>query len=269
MSKNKLKLVLQLADNALVMGHRISEWCGHGPALEQDIAITNTSLDHLGQARSLYQYAADLYNNLPTEDKDAIFNTKINATEADEDTLPYLRDAWDYYNALLLEQPNKDWAYTIARSFFYDQFMFLYYTELSKSEDESLKAIAQKSLKEVTYHKKWSSEWMIRLGDGTDVSHEKIQNAVADLWQYTGELMMNSKAENELLANGDPIINNETLKADWLANVNEVLEEATITLQDPNAWMHNGGKEGTHSEHLGFILADLQFVQRAYPNMKW
>jgi Uncharacterized conserved protein len=161
----------------LVLGHRISEWCGHGPILEQDIAITNTALDHLGQARSLFQYAAELYNNLSAEEKQGAFaNFILEAGKtADEDTLPYLRDAWDYKNILLVEQANEDWAYTVIRSFFYDSFMVLFYKALQSSSDEKLVAIAEKSLKEAKYHLKWSSEWVIRLGDGTEESHERAQ----------------------------------------------------------------------------------------------
>ena len=163
-----LTYTLQLADNALIIGHRISEWCGHGPVLEQDIALTNTSLDHLGRARSLYQYAAEQFNKLPVEKKTEIFssvalqNLVSTAVQVQEDDLAYLRDGWDFKNVLLLEQPNIDWAYTIARSFFYDAFNFLLFSGLLKSKDETLSAIAEKSLKEVTYHLRWSSEWVIR-----------------------------------------------------------------------------------------------------------
>lgn len=270
MSVSKLHYVLQLADNALVLGHRISEWCGHGPILEQDIAITNTALDHLGQARSLFQYAAKLYNNLNAEEKQQAFaNFILEAGKtADEDTLPYLRDAWDYKNILLVEQANEDWAYTVTRSFFYDSFMVLFYKALQSSSDEKLVAIAEKSLKEAKYHLKWSSEWVIRLGDGTEESHERAQNAVNDLWAYSGEVFLPSKAEKEMIAAGIAVPV-ENLKSEWFHNVAQVLSEATLEQPPVDAWMHQGGKQGTHTENLGFILADLQYVQRAYPNMTW
>ncbi len=270
MSINKLHYTLQLADSALVLGHRISEWCGHGPILEQDIAITNTALDHLGQARSLFQYAAEQYNALAFEDKKSAFANFMIAEgkEADEDTLPYLRDAWDYKNLLLVEQANEDWAYTIARSFFYDTFMSIYYKALESSKDETLVAIAKKSLKEVLYHKKWSSEWVIRLGDGTDESHEKMQNAINDLWSYSGEIFIPSDADTAMLSEGIGV-DVVSLKAPWMTEIKSVLEMATLENPDAEAWMHQGGKQGRHTENLGFILADLQFVQRAYPNMTW
>lgn len=270
MSINKLHYVLQLADTALVLGHRISEWCGHGPVLEQDIAITNTSLDHLGQARSLYQYAASLYNELSVEEKKSAFvGFELEAgRQADEDTLPYLRDAWDYKNILLAEQPNEDWAYTIARSFFYDLFMVLYWDKLQQSGDEAIAAIAQKSLKEAQYHQKWSSEWVIRLGDGTDESHQKMQEAIDNLWSFSGEVFIMSEAEQAMISEGIAP-NAEALKHKWQNKIQEVLTEATLEHPPMDAWMRSGGKTGTHTENLGFILAELQFVQRAYPNMTW
>lgn len=272
-STNQLFYILQLADDALILGHRISEWCGHGPVLEQDIAITNTSLDHLGRARSLYQHAADLFNALPADIKTTCFvsaalQSKIaNGETLTEDDLAYLRDGWDFRNVLLVEQLNRDWAYTIARSFFYDAFHFFFFARLLKSSDVTLAAIAEKSLKEVTYHLRWSSEWMIRLGDGTDESHERMQNAVNDYWAYTGELFDMSAADTAMAVSGIGT-NTADIKADWNERVSAVLAEATIVA--PNeTWMHSGGKEGRHSEHLGYILADLQFMQRAYPNMQW
>lgn len=270
MSINKLHYTLQLADNALVLGHRISEWCGHGPILEQDIAITNTSLDHLGQARSLFQYAAEQYNALSAEEKKEAFTYFLieEGRQADEDTLPYLRDAWDYKNVLLVEQANEDWAYTIARSFFYDNFMVLFYKALENSTDATLAAIAKKSLKEALYHKKWSSEWVIRLGDGTEESHKKMQNAINDLWSYSGEVFIASEADKAMHAEQIGVAL-DLLKAPWMEQVKAVLEEATLEQPDAEAWMHSGGKQGRHTEQLGFILADLQFVQRAYPNMTW
>jgi len=273
MSIQKLLYTLQIADNALILGHRISEWCGHGPVLEQDIALTNTALDHLGQARSLYQYAAEQFNALPQAEKETVFvsaqlQAKIAKGESiDEDDLAYLRDAWDFRNVLLVEQPNKDWAYTIARSFFYDCFNLDFYTALQNSKDEKLAAIAEKSLKEVTYHIRWSSEWIIRLGDGTEESHARMQQAINERWAYTGELMKMSEADSAMLAAGTGV-DVAALHTTWQQRVTEVLQEATLDIP-AGTWMQEGGKQGTHSEHLGFILAEMQFMQRAYPSMEW
>lgn len=271
MSINKLKYVLQLADNALILGHRISEWCGHGPILEQDIALTNTALDHLGQARSLYQYAADIYNQMPEADKTDFFASPafldLQQTIT-EDTLAYMRDGWDFRNILLAEQPNGDWAYSIARSFFYDNYSFLLYSGLKDSTDSTLAAIAEKSLKEVQYHRRWSSEWIIRLGDGTDESKARMQEAINERWAYWGELFIASEADKAMLAeNVAPDI--ESLKTAWQKQVAAILSEATLEMPSTDSWMQTGGKEGNHSEHLGYILAEMQSMQRAYPGMEW
>lgn len=270
---NQLLYTLQIADNALILGHRISEWCGHGPILEQDIALTNTALDHLGQARSLYQHAADMFNALSADNKKTLFTStalqnKINKGEAlDEDDLAYLRDGWDFRNVLLTEQPNKDWAYTVARSFLYDAFSFYFYAALQKSKDTVLAAVAEKSLKEVTYHLRWSSEWMIRLGDGTQESKTRVQEALDSYWAYTGEMFEMTAVDNAALADGIGV-DITAIKTQWQERVNMVLEEATLILP-ANTWMHSGGKECRHSEHLGYILAEMQFMQRAYPDMEW
>ncbi len=265
-----LKYTLQLADNALILGHRLSEWCGHGPVLEQDIALTNISLDHLGQARSLYQYAAEQFNGLPADIQASFFATplmqQVNGL-VDEDDLAYLRDVPDFRNLLLAEQSNGDWACTIARSFFLDTFNFYLFTALQHCKDETLAAIAEKSLKEATYHMRWSSEWMIRLGDGTEESHRRMQQALDDLWMYTGELFLPSAAEQAAAASGKAVAGN-MIKDDWMRRIAVVTGEATLALPE-SAWMQEGGKEGQHSEYLGYILAEMQFMQRAYPGMEW
>jgi len=271
MSTNKLKYLLQLADNALILGHRISEWTGHGPILEQDIAITNTALDHLGQARSLYQYAAEIYNQLSENDKADFFSSPVflNRTEpVTEDTLAYLRDGWDFRNVLLVEQPNGDWAYTIARSFFYDHYSVLLYTALKDSKDATIAAVAEKSLKEALYHRRWSSEWVIRLGDGTEESKARMQEAIDERWAFTGELLTPSEADKAMLEAGIGA-DLEALKSTWMANIEDILSQATLTMPAKDTWMQEGGKEGTHSEHLGYILAEMQYMQRAYPGMEW
>jgi ring-1,2-phenylacetyl-CoA epoxidase subunit PaaC len=274
MSLSKIKYVLQLADNALIMGQRISEWCGHGPILEQDIALTNMALDHIGQARSLYQYAAELFNSLPEVDKQGLFLSPalsaklVHGQDIGEDDLAYLRDAWDFRNILLAEQPNGDWAYSIIRSFFYDHFTVLLFTALKESSDQSLAAIAEKSLKEALYHRKWSSEWVIRLGDGTEESHMRISQALEDRWSYTGELFKVSDADHAMHEEGVGV-DLKSIAVQWQQSVTAVLDEATLTLPPADAWMHEGGKEGRHTEHLGYILAEMQHMQRAYPGMEW
>ena len=271
--RDSILYTLQIADNALVNGHRQSEWCGHGPILEQDIALTNIALDHLGQARSLYQYAAEQFNRLSTEEKLTFFTSialqqKISKGESlTEDDLAYLRDGWDFRNVLLVEQPNKDWAYTVARSFLLDVFNYYFFTDLQNSKDVSLAAIAEKSLKEVTYHIRWSSEWVIRLGDGTDESHSRMQDALNDRWMFSGELVIESEADNAMLVSGVGV-DLTKIKTLWQEHVAKVLAEATITLPT-NSWMQEGGKQGNHTEHLGYILTELQFMQRAYPGMQW
>ena len=241
-----INYTLFLADNALIMGHRNSEWCGHGPILEQDIAISNIALDLIGQARNFYQYAATLIDN--------------NATE---DSLAYLRDAKEYKNCLLVEQPNADWAQTVLKQFFFSTYQYYLYQQLQNNNDEQLKAIAAKALKEVTYHLRWSSEWVIRLGDGTEESKKRLLKAVDELWMFTGELF--EPASYELNINIDFIF----LKENWNKKIRSVFEEATIDVPAETSWYQSGGKIGNHSEHLGFILAEMQFLQRAYPNSEW
>ena len=242
--------LLHLADNALILGHRLSEWCGHGPALEIDMAMTNISLDLIGQSRNVYQYAAELAGEGKTEDD-----------------LAYLRDVPEFRNVLLVEQPNGDFANTIARHFLFDAYNFYFQQKLCESKDERLAAIAEKSLKEVAYHLRWTSEWVIRLGDGTSESHDRIQLAFNNLWSYRGELLVPAEYEKTAVAAGygvdlisiKPAVEQKTF---------EILDQATL-LRPTDAWMQTGGKTGRHSEHLGFILAEMQFLQRAYPNSAW
>ena len=241
---------LYLADNSLILGQRNSEWCGHGPVLEQDIAITNISLDLIGQARNFYQYAAILIGNGATED-----------------SLAYLRKEREFKNCLLVEQPNGDWGQTILRQYFFSQYQYLLYQQLQTSRDEQLAAIAEKSLKEVTYHLRWSSEWVIRLGDGTDESHQRMLKAIDELWRYTGELF--EATSYELKAVSDSVgADVSKLKNQWLSKVKEIFNEATLPVPE-KTFMQTGGKEGRHTEYLGYILTELQYMQRAYPNSQW
>lgn len=236
---------LHLADNALILGHRNSEWCGHGPVLEQDIAITNISLDLIGQARNFYQYAA-----------------LLKADGSTEDSLAYLRDAHEFKNCLLVELPKGDWAVTVLRQFLFSNYQYLLYQQLQNSNDAQLAAIAAKALKEVTYHQRWSSEWVIRLGDGTEESHNRVLKAVYDLCPYIGELFepasyeKSSGVDVSLLAN------------DWMKKLKEVFDEASLPAPG-KADQLSGGKTGNHSEHLNNILAELQHLQRTYPGAEW
>jgi len=256
-----LNYTLHLADNSLILGHRNSEWTGFGPVLEQDIAISNIALDLIGQARNFYQYAAKLINDST--------NQQFNQSTTTEDTLAYLRDAHDFRNCLLVEQTNGDWAKTILRQFFFSTYQYFLYQQLQNSKDETLAAIAEKSLKEVTYHLRWSSEWVIRLGDGTEESHERMLNAIDELWIYTDELF--EPADYELIAASEGYgVDISILKKDWEKKIKEIFDEATLSFPlDKKTGVRWFGKEGKHSEHLGYILAEMQFLQRAYSNSEW
>src|SRR5258706_13938489 len=206
---------LHLADNSLILAQRNSECCGHGPVLEQDIAITNISLDLIGQARNFYQYAAQLINS----------STNQSINPATEDTLAYLRTEREFKNCLLVEQPNGDWAQTILRQFFFSAYQYFLYQQLQNSKDEQLSAIAEKALKEVTYHLRWSSEWVIRLGDGTEESHARIVKATDELWNYTGELFEAVNYEQRAMVEGIGV-DVKNLKEDWMKKTKEIFEEA-------------------------------------------
>lgn len=252
-----INYTLHLADNALILGHRNSEWCGHGPVLEQDIAITNISLDLIGQARNFYQYAARLMN------QSAINPLHI----ATEDSLAYLRDNREFKNCLLVEQSNGDWAKTILRQFLFSTYQFYLFRQLQSSHDTQLAAISEKTLKEVTYHLRWSSEWVIRLGDGTEESHLRMLKATDELWMYTGELFAVTGYEIAVM-NNEVTIDPDIIKQNWEEKVREIFNEATLPYPD-NIFMQKGGKQGKHTENLGHILAELQFMQRAYPESEW
>lgn len=260
-STHLIDYTLHLADDALVLGHRNSEWCGHGPVLEQDIAITNIALDLIGQARNFYQYAAQIINEMATP------SSRGGKGEASEDRLAYLRDRHEFKNCLLAEQPNGDWAKTILRQFLLSTCQYFLYDELKKSQDPQLAAIAEKSLKEVTYHLRWSSEWVIRLGDGTEESHQRMLKAIEELWQYTGELF--EPAGYELQAASENVgVDPSSLELKWSGKVKEVFTEATLPYPE-NVVQQTGGKEGKHSQNLAHILAELQYIQRAYPHSLW
>ena len=239
------EFVLHLADNALILGQRNAEWCGHGPVLEQDIAISNISLDLIGQARSFYQYAAELQGNGATED-----------------SLAYLRNERQFRNCLLVEQPKGDWATTTLRQFFFSTYQQLLFQQLLSYSDERIAAIAEKTLKEVNYHVRWSSEWVIRLGDGTAESHRRLEQAIQDLWLFTGELFTSTHYEIE------SDVDVALLRSNWEEKIRSNFEEASAEMPT-NVFARTGGKTGLHSEHLGFMLAELQYLQRSFPGCEW
>jgi ring-1,2-phenylacetyl-CoA epoxidase subunit PaaC len=269
---------LHLADNALILSQRNSEWCGHGPVLEQDIAITNISLDLMGQARNFYQYAASLYNEFIKEEKqnaDALIPRPWKAFDRElaEDDLAFLRDEHQYCNLLLVELPKGDWAQTILRQFFFSAFQSLFYKQLQQSQDVQLAAIAEKSAKEVAYHLRWSSEWVIRLGDGTTESSLRMNRALDELWPFTGEMFMPAGYELQTVKNAMGV-DVASLKEAWLHNVSVIFKSANLTLppateESGRSWMQSGGKEGRHTEYLGYILTEMQYLQRVYPNSVW
>jgi len=250
MNKHLFNFLLRLGDDSLILGHRMSEWCGHGPVLEEDIAMTNISLDLIGQATSILEYAG-----------------KVENKGRDEDALAFLRFDKDYKNLLLVEQPNGDFGMTFMRQFLFDAYRKFLFEALQKSSDQQLAAIAEKSLKETKYHFKHSAEWVIRLGDGTEESHARIQESLDTLWRYTAELFYQDETEQKLIAAGI-LPDLSALKSEWESTVREVLETATLKIPE-NGWEQMGGRNGLHSEHLGFLLAEMQYLRRAYPGAKW
>ena len=242
--------LLRLGDNGLILGHRVSEWCGHGPILEEDLALANVALDLLGQAKLWLGLAAE-----------------VEGKGRDADTLAFLRDVREFRNALLVEQKNGDFAATMVRQFFFDAWHYLLLDALRASTDARVAEIADKAVKEVAYHLERSRDWVVRLGDGTDESHRRTQKAVNMLWPYTGELFEADEVERALVPAGiaaDPA----GLRPSWLDVVGATLEEATLK-QPASGWMQRGGRSGLHSEHLGYLLAEMQFLQRAYPGATW
>ncbi|MCA1298714.1 1,2-phenylacetyl-CoA epoxidase subunit PaaC [Stappia indica] len=242
--------VLRLADDAAILSQRLGEWCGHAPTLEEDIGLANVALDHVGQARALYSYAAE-----------------VEGKGRDEDQLCFLRVERAFRNCLLVEQPNGDFAQTIARQLFFSAFMLPFWEKLTGSSDATLAAIAAKAEKEAAYHLRHASEWTIRLGDGTAESQRRMQEAIDLLWPYTGELFEADDTVSQLVAAGiavDP----QGLRAGWLATLSRVLEEATLTLP-AQGWMQTGGRDGRHSESFGHLLSEMQYMQRAYPGRNW
>ena len=245
-----MTFILRRADDALILGHRLSEWTGRAPMLEEELALANIALDLIGQARSLYAYAG-----------------ACEAAGHDEDHYAYLRDAPEYRNLLLVEQPNGDFAQTIVRQFLYSAFGDLYWRAMMQSADATLAAIAAKSEKESAYHLRHASEWLIRLGDGTEVSHRRAAEALDVLWPYTGEMFEADAAEQTLIAEGIAI-DPAKLRPAWDATLDRVFAQATL-VRPGRDWMQRGGRAGRHSEHFGHLLAEMQHVPRSHPGATW
>ncbi|MFN8115263.1 MAG: 1,2-phenylacetyl-CoA epoxidase subunit PaaC [Bacteroidia bacterium] len=241
---------LRLGDTNLILGQRLSEWTGHGPFLEEDLALTNIALDITGTAKSLLEYAASIEGKGRTEDD-----------------LAYFRNDRQFTNALITEQPNGDYANTIVRQVIMDCFDFHFYTELAKSKDETLAGIAQKSIKEVTYHLRHTASWLERFGDGTEESHNRAQNALHDLWQFTGDLFEMTEGDALLIKEGIAVdLNN--VKVKWEKHMDDLFEKSTLKKPE-NVFMQKGSRKGIHTEHLAYILAEMQALPRMYPEAKW
>ena len=245
------RYALRLADDALILGHRLSEWIGHAPLLEEELAIGNIALDLIGEARALYAYAGE-----------------VEGAGRDEDALAYRRDANGFRNLLLVEQPNGDFAATIVRQFLFSAFVHPFWRALAASHDATLAAIGAKAEKEAAYHLRHAGEWLIRLGDGTTESHRRAQEALDELWTYTGEMFETDGDEHALIAQGIAV-DRASLRGDWEESVANLLVEATLTRPAAGSWAQSGGRSGRHSEHLGHLLAEMQFLQRAYPRAAW
>lgn len=279
MSHAPVDYLLHLADNALVLGQRNAEWCGHGPILEEDLALANNSLDLLGQARLLYQHAATLINADPAQaQRFAHLQGARTHGAVTEDTLAYFRDTHEFRNLTLLELPHsgplastasgdRDYATTLARNFFYSALMVLVWDRLQTSADAQLAAIAAKSLKEVRYHLRHASDWLVRFGDGTDESHARAQAALQHLLPYCQEFWIGSEAETTAVHNGTGV-DVAGLQADWDALVDDTLNEATLQRPAVQGYVPQG-KHGVHSEHMGFLLAEMQSLARTHPQAVW
>ena len=249
--KNELiNYCLRLGDSSLILGQRLAEWCSKGPMLEEDIALTNISLDFFGQSRMLYSYIAELKGGDETED-----------------TVAFRRNEREFYNILLAERPNGHFGDTIVRSFFVDAFNFHHYSKLKESKDSVIAAFAEKSLKEVVYHLRHSSEWVIRLGDGTAESKLKVQTSLNELWSYTGD-MFDMNDGDHLLKTEGIAVDLEEIKPLWNATIESVLKRGKLDLPE-SKYMQKGSRKAMHSEYLGHLLCEMQYIQRAYPNSQW
>ncbi len=245
-----LQYAVRLGDDSLILGHRLSEWCRNGPFLEEDIALTNVALDYIGRARMYYGYAAELSDGKQTEDDFA-----------------FIRDCREYQNLLINELPIGDFACTMARQLILDVFNCYFLSELTASTDPTLAAVAAKAVKESRYHLRRSRDWALRLGDGTEQSHDRLQNAFEQLWGYTPEMFEQDELEQQLIERGIAV-NTSELKPRWESKLEQILSEATLEMP-VNSWTVRGGRLGFHTEHLGHLLSELQYMQRAYPGLQW
>jgi len=243
--------LLRLADDRLVLGHRLSEWCGHGPVLEEDIAMANIALDYIGHAASLLKYAGEIEDN-----------------GRDEDKIAYFRTEREYLNIKMVELPIGDFAFTVGRQLLFSTFSLLFYQKLLGSNDEQLKGLASKALKEARYHFRHSREWTLRLGDGTEESHERMQNAFEEIWMYTEELFYMDDVDNRLIKEGIAV-DLESIKPDWKNKIHETLAEATLSVPTDDQYMQTGGRQGIHTEHLGYLLGEMQTLPRTFPDAEW
>ncbi len=250
MSNPLLRYILRRADDALVLGHRLSEWCGHAPIMEEEMALANMALDLIGQSRALYSYAGE-----------------VEGKGRDEDAFAYRRIEREYENLLLVERPKGDFAHTMLRQFFYAAYAYPYWLAMMRSTDAGLAAIAAKAEKELAYHLRHSTEWVLRLGGGTAESHRRLGEALANLWAYTGEMFVVDADEQALIDQGIAVDPN-TLRAGWLDSITKTLADANLALPH-NAWMQSGGRQGQHSESFGHLLTELQYVQRLVPGAVW
>ncbi len=251
MDADKFEWLLRAGDNALVLSQRLSEWCGKGPVLEEDMALTNISLDLIGQATLWLSLAG-----------------KVEGKGRDEDALAFLRDVQDFRNLLLVEQPNGDYAHTLMRQLYFDLWHALWLDSLQQSGDIEIAHIAEKSVKEVVYHLRRSSDLVIRLGDGSEESHARMQRAADALWMFAGEAFIDDELDQRIASRGIAPLPG-SLRERWLARLENIFSEATLILPPATAWMQRGGKRGRHTEHLGYLLAEMQFLQRAYPGAQW
>jgi len=246
-----VEVLLRLADDRLIHGHRLSEWTGHGPELEEDLALANVALDMIGHASSLYSYAAELEG------------------KKDEDHYAYFRDDIDFKNIAMVELPRGDFGFTIARQFLFSTYSYFLYRELIDTvKDEQYNGMLQKHFKEIKYHLRHSREWVLRLGDGTDESHRRIQDAFDEIWMYTGELFELDEADQAAIKHNF-YTDVKKLKPEWKSLVDDTLEEAALEIPDDDQHKFSGSRHGRHTEHLGHLLAQMQFLRRSYPDAEW
>lgn len=246
-----VEVMLRLADDRLIHGHRLSEWTGHGPELEEDLALANVALDMIGHAAALYGYAAEI------------------AGKKDEDYYAYFRDDIDFRNVAMVELPKGDFAFTIARQFLFSAYSYYLYENMIESvEDEQFNGMLRKHFKEIKYHLRHSREWILRLGDGTEESHNRMQNAFDEIWMYTGELFDMDETDQEAIRK-NLFVDVTVFRKEWKSLVNDVLEEATLSVPDDDQYMFSGARQGRHTEYLGRLLSEMQFLRRSYPDAEW